>query len=74
MDHQKVPQRMKPLASELRVDVDDLNERLEVKGAMRLRHNQIAPDEAPRSDRGAPPAPKPGGMTWLWIIIKVPKG
>ena len=31
---------------ELRVDVDYLNERLEVKGAMRLRHNQIAPDEA----------------------------
>jgi beta-phosphoglucomutase-like phosphatase (HAD superfamily) len=28
------------------VDVDDLNERLEVKGAQRLRHYQLAPDEA----------------------------
>ena len=54
--------------------MDYLDERLEVKGAMRLRHNRIAPDEALRPDRGALRPRSRGGMTWLWIIKKFPKG
>lgn len=34
------------LSGDIQVDVETLNERLEVKGATRMRHSTIAPDEA----------------------------
>ncbi len=33
-------------SGDIRLDVEQLNERLEVKGAARIRHSGIAPDEA----------------------------
>ena len=34
------------MSGDVQVDVEKLNERLEIRGATRLRHSAIAPDEA----------------------------